>query len=155
MLCPVDSSMTSLTEAVLLGSGDAKLAEMSINEETRTLLELALGSSAGLAGGLWRKMEDYAHSKGTRIGFHNHISLYERCIMSVIHLSLRFHVTIFIINKCCCTVRSEWESGGSLGNCLLDTVCRCSLAALLKHTGLQNEACWKDRSVIITEVAPM
>lgn len=65
MLCPVDSSMTSLTEAVLLGSSDAKLAEMIVQEETRTLVELALGSSRGLAGGLWRKMEDYAHSKGT------------------------------------------------------------------------------------------
>uniref|UniRef100_A0A7N6A8Y1 HECT-type E3 ubiquitin transferase n=1 Tax=Anabas testudineus TaxID=64144 RepID=A0A7N6A8Y1_ANATE len=72
------------------------LAEISVNEETRTLLELALGSSRGLAGGQWRKMEDYAHSK-------------------------------------------EWESGGSSANCLLQTVCRCSLAALLKHTGLQNE----------------
>lgn len=46
----------------------------------------------------------------------------------------------------CC--ETEWESGGSSGDCLLQTVCRCSLAALLKHTGLQNEACWQDRSVI-------
>ncbi|XP_026209981.1 probable E3 ubiquitin-protein ligase HERC1 isoform X2 [Anabas testudineus] len=99
----LDSSMAWITETVLLGSRDARLAEISVNEETRTLLELALGSSRGLAGGQWRKMEDYAHSK-------------------------------------------EWESGGSSANCLLQTVCRCSLAALLKHTGLQNEACWQDRS---------
>uniref|UniRef100_A0A8C4H0W8 HECT-type E3 ubiquitin transferase n=1 Tax=Dicentrarchus labrax TaxID=13489 RepID=A0A8C4H0W8_DICLA len=98
----LDSSMAWLTEVVLLGSSDARLAELSLNEETRTLLELALGSSRGPAGGLWRKMEEYAHSK-------------------------------------------EWESGGSSGDCLLQTVCRCSLAALLKHTGLQNEACWQDR----------
>ncbi|XP_037609794.1 probable E3 ubiquitin-protein ligase HERC1 isoform X5 [Sebastes umbrosus] len=98
----LDSSMAWLTEVVLLGSSDARLTELSLNEETRTLLELALGSSRGTAGGLWRNMEEYAHSK-------------------------------------------EWESGGSSGNCLLQTVCRCSLAALLKHTGLQNEACWQDR----------
>lgn len=65
MLHPLDSCMAWLTEVVLLGSSDARLAEMSVNEETRTLLELALGSSRGLAGGLWRKMEEYAHSKGT------------------------------------------------------------------------------------------
>uniref|UniRef100_A0A8C9YMF6 HECT-type E3 ubiquitin transferase n=1 Tax=Sander lucioperca TaxID=283035 RepID=A0A8C9YMF6_SANLU len=76
--------------------------EPILNEETRTLLELALGTSRGPAGGLWRNMQEYAHSK-------------------------------------------EWESGGSSGDCLLQTVCRCSLAALLKHTGLQNEACWQDR----------
>lgn len=48
---------------------------------------------------------------------------------------------------CCFATGVEWESGGSSGDCLLQTVCRCSLAALLKHTGLQNEACWQDRSV--------
>ncbi|KAM8827696.1 putative E3 ubiquitin-protein ligase HERC1 isoform 4-T4 [Spinachia spinachia] len=99
----LDSSMAWLTEVVLLGSSDARLAELSLNEETRTLLELALGSSRGTAGGLWRNMEEYAHGK------------------------------------------AEWESGGSTGDCLLQTVCRCSLAALLKHTGLQNQACWQDR----------
>ncbi|XP_056259323.1 probable E3 ubiquitin-protein ligase HERC1 isoform X5 [Seriola aureovittata] len=98
----LDSSMAWLTEVVLLGSSDARLAELNLNEETRTLLELALGSSRGPASGLWQKMEEYAHSK-------------------------------------------EWESGGSSGDCLLQTVCRCSLAALLKHTGLQNEAYWQDR----------
>ncbi|XP_029024458.1 probable E3 ubiquitin-protein ligase HERC1 isoform X3 [Betta splendens] len=99
----LDSSMAWLTEVVLVGSSDTRLAEMSVNEETKTLVELALGSSRGVAGGLWRNMEEYAHSK------------------------------------------EEWESGGSSGNSLLETVCRCSLAALLKHTGLQNEACWQDR----------
>lgn len=66
-LCPVDSSMAWLTEVVLLGSSDARLAELSLNEETKTLLELALGSSRGAAGDLWRKMEEYAQSKGTRL----------------------------------------------------------------------------------------
>ncbi|XP_033952277.1 probable E3 ubiquitin-protein ligase HERC1 isoform X3 [Pseudochaenichthys georgianus] len=98
----LDSSMAWLTEVVLLGSSDARLAELSLNEETRTLLELALGSSRGAAGGLWQNMEEYAHSK-------------------------------------------EWESAGSSADCLLQTVCRCSLAALLKHTGLQKEACWQDK----------
>uniref|UniRef100_A0A8C7YQF4 E3 ubiquitin-protein ligase HERC1 n=1 Tax=Oryzias sinensis TaxID=183150 RepID=A0A8C7YQF4_9TELE len=41
----------------------------------------------------------------------------------------------------------EWESGGTSGDCLLEVVCRCSLAALLKHTGLQKEAFCQDRSV--------
>ncbi|XP_063334410.1 probable E3 ubiquitin-protein ligase HERC1 isoform X1 [Pelmatolapia mariae] len=98
----LDSSMTWLTEVVLLGSTDARLTELSLTEETRTLLELALGSSRGLAGGIWQKMEDYAHGK------------------------------------------AEWENGGSSGDCLLQIVCRCCLAALLKHTGLQSEACWQD-----------
>lgn len=65
MLHPVDSSMAWLTEVVLVGSSDTRLAEMSVNEETKTLLELALGSSRGIAGGLWHNMEEYAHSKGT------------------------------------------------------------------------------------------
>jgi len=56
--------MAWLTEVVLLGKSDARLAELSLNEETRTLLELAMGSSRGPASGLWRNMEDYAHSKG-------------------------------------------------------------------------------------------
>ncbi|XP_053195611.1 probable E3 ubiquitin-protein ligase HERC1 [Scomber japonicus] len=99
----LDSSMAWLTEVALLGSSDSRLAELSLSEETRTLLELALGSSRGSAGGLWRKMEEYALSK------------------------------------------AEWESGGSSGDCLLQTVCRCSLAALLKHTGLQDEASVQDR----------
>lgn len=43
-------------------------------------------------------------------------------------------------------LKTDWESGGSSGDCLLQAVCRCSLAALLKHSGLQNEACWQDRS---------
>ncbi|KAM4527576.1 putative E3 ubiquitin-protein ligase HERC1 isoform 4-T4 [Odontesthes bonariensis] len=98
----LDSSMTWMTEMVLLGSSDARLAELSVTEDTRTLLELSLGSTRGLAGVLWWKMEEYAQSK-------------------------------------------EWESGGSSGDCLLQIVCRCSLAALLKHTGLQNEAHRHDR----------
>lgn len=57
--------MAWLTEVVLLGSSDSRLAELSLNEETRTLLELALGSSRGAAGDLWQKMEEYALSKGT------------------------------------------------------------------------------------------
>ena len=67
VVCPSESSMAWLTEVVLLGSSDARLAELSLNEETRTLLELALGTSRGPAGGLWRNMQDYAHSKGTVI----------------------------------------------------------------------------------------
>ncbi|KAM9306994.1 putative E3 ubiquitin-protein ligase HERC1 [Pholidichthys leucotaenia] len=98
----LDSSIAWLTEVVLLGSTDSRAVDLNVSEETRTLMELALGSSRGLAGGLWQKMEEYAHSR-------------------------------------------EWESGGSSGDGLLQIVSRCSLAALLKHTGLQNEACWQDR----------
>ncbi|XP_037548156.1 probable E3 ubiquitin-protein ligase HERC1 [Nematolebias whitei] len=97
----LDSTMAWLMEVVLLGTSDARQAELSLTEENRTLLELALGSTRGRAGVLWWKMEEYAHSK-------------------------------------------EWENRGSSDN-LLPIVCRCSLAALLKHTGLQNEACWDDR----------
>lgn len=133
-LCPVDSSIAWLTEVVLLGSSDARLADLSLDEETKTLLELTLGSSRGPAGGLWRKMEEYANSKG--------IFLYV-CTCCDDDGSITHHR--FIIEFCC--VKAEWESGGSAGDCLLQTVCRCSLAALLKHTGLHNEACWQDRSV--------
>ncbi|XP_068190129.1 probable E3 ubiquitin-protein ligase HERC1 isoform X2 [Antennarius striatus] len=98
----LDSSMPWLTEAVLLGSRDARLAQLRMDEQTRTLLELALGSSRGPAADLRQKMEEYAHGK-------------------------------------------EWDGGGSSGDGLLQTVCCCSLAALLKHSGLQNEACWQDR----------
>nr|XP_015798394.2 probable E3 ubiquitin-protein ligase HERC1 isoform X1 [Nothobranchius furzeri] len=98
----LDSTMSWLTEIVLLGTSDARQAELNLTEDTRTLLDLALGSTRGHAGVLWWKMEEFAHSK-------------------------------------------EWESGGSSGEYLLPIVCRCSLAALLKHTGLQNEACWEDR----------
>ncbi|XP_065100040.1 probable E3 ubiquitin-protein ligase HERC1 isoform X2 [Paramisgurnus dabryanus] len=38
----------------------------------------------------------------------------------------------------------DWDNGGSTGDCLLETVCRCSLAALLKHAGL-HEAYWQDK----------
>ncbi|KAI7795921.1 putative E3 ubiquitin-protein ligase HERC1-like [Triplophysa rosa] len=38
----------------------------------------------------------------------------------------------------------DWDSGGSAGDSLLETACRCSLAALLKHAGLQ-EAYWQDK----------
>ncbi|XP_028317880.1 probable E3 ubiquitin-protein ligase HERC1 [Gouania willdenowi] len=99
----MDSTMAWLTEAVLLVSTDARVAELSLTEETKILLELVLGSTRGLAGSLWWKMEEYAHMK-------------------------------------------EWENGGSASDCLLQVVCRCSLAALLKHTGLQSEACWQDGS---------
>ncbi|XP_078812489.1 putative E3 ubiquitin-protein ligase HERC1 isoform X5 [Oryzias latipes] len=99
----LDFSTGWLTEVVLLGSSDARVAELNVTEDTRILLELALGSNRGHAGGLWWKMEEYAHSK------------------------------------------VEWESGGTSGDCLLEVVCRCSLAALLKHTGLQKEAFCQDR----------
>ncbi|XP_014842886.1 PREDICTED: probable E3 ubiquitin-protein ligase HERC1 isoform X1 [Poecilia mexicana] len=97
----LDSTMAWLTEVVLLGNSDARQMELNLTEDSRTLLELALGSTRGLAGVMWWKMEEYALSK-------------------------------------------EWEDGGSSEDYLLPIVCRCSLAALLKHTGLQNEACWQD-----------
>lgn len=79
-------------------------------------------------------------------------ALYEKWLtvhyFFLIFVIIFLFVTFFIINLYCFAVRAEWENGGSSGNCLLQTVCRCSLAALLKHTGLQNEACWQDRSAI-------
>lgn len=56
--------MAWLPDVVMLGSSDIRLSELSLNEETRTLLELALGSSGGHAGYLQQKMEEYAQSKG-------------------------------------------------------------------------------------------
>lgn len=44
---------------------------------------------------------------------------------------------------CVCTV--DWDGSGAVGDGLLETACRCSLAALLKHTGLQDEAYWQDK----------
>ncbi|CAB1352023.1 unnamed protein product [Coregonus sp. 'balchen'] len=67
-----------LTEAVLLGCPDAKLADLSVSEDNSMLMELALGS-------------------------------------------------------------------GPSGDSLLETACRSSLAALFKHTGLQDEAYWQDK----------
>lgn len=56
--------MAWLTEVVLLGNSDAQQMELNLTEDTRTLLELALGSTRGLAGIMWWKMEEYALSKG-------------------------------------------------------------------------------------------
>ncbi|XP_051907348.1 probable E3 ubiquitin-protein ligase HERC1 isoform X3 [Hippocampus zosterae] len=41
--------------------------------------------------------------------------------------------------------RAEWETGGSSCDSLLEAVCRCSLAAILKHTGIPDKACWQAR----------
>uniref|UniRef100_A0AAV2IR35 RCC1-like domain-containing protein n=1 Tax=Knipowitschia caucasica TaxID=637954 RepID=A0AAV2IR35_KNICA len=95
------SNMVWLTEEVLLGASENRMTEFSLSEETRVLLELALGSDKGVALSLWQNLEEYAHSR-------------------------------------------EWESGGFAGDSLLQTVCRCSLAVLLKHTGMQDKAYWKN-----------
>ncbi|XP_072310878.1 probable E3 ubiquitin-protein ligase HERC1 isoform X3 [Eucyclogobius newberryi] len=97
----VDSSMSWLTEEVLLGANETRLPEFNLSEETRILLELALGSNKGAALSLWQNLEEYAHSR-------------------------------------------EWENGGFSGDSLLQTVCRCSLAVLLKHTGIQEKAYCKN-----------
>ncbi|XP_035383560.1 probable E3 ubiquitin-protein ligase HERC1 isoform X3 [Electrophorus electricus] len=39
----------------------------------------------------------------------------------------------------------DWDGGVTVGDALLETACRCSLAALLKHTGLQDVAYRQDR----------
>ncbi|KAM9794366.1 putative E3 ubiquitin-protein ligase HERC1 isoform 3-T6 [Syngnathus typhle] len=98
----LDSSVAWLTEAVLLGGSDSRLSELSLTQESLTLLEVALGSSRGPAGCLLQKMEEYALGR-------------------------------------------EWESEGSSCDGLLEAVCRCSLAALLKHTGIPDKSCWQDR----------
>ncbi|XP_076139905.1 putative E3 ubiquitin-protein ligase HERC1 isoform X8 [Alosa pseudoharengus] len=91
-----------LTEAILLGCPDARLADLGLSEEGTMLVDLALGSGREPASGLWRKMKEYAISR-------------------------------------------DWDSGGPPGDSLLETACRCSLAVLLKHTGLQDEAYWQDK----------
>ncbi|XP_037401666.1 probable E3 ubiquitin-protein ligase HERC1 isoform X2 [Pygocentrus nattereri] len=98
----LDLAMGWLTEAILLVSGDARLADLQLSEENATLVELALGSPREPAASLWRKMKEYAASR-------------------------------------------DWDGGAALGDSLLETACRCSLAALLKHTGLQDDAYWQDR----------
>ncbi|XP_030623810.1 probable E3 ubiquitin-protein ligase HERC1 [Chanos chanos] len=98
----LDNAMGWLTEAVFTGCSDARLADLELSEENRTLLELALGSSRDPACALWRKMKEYA-------------------------------------------VSQDWDSGGPVCDSLLETACRCCLAALLKHTGLQDEAYWQDK----------
>uniref|UniRef100_A0A8C9W0S1 HECT-type E3 ubiquitin transferase n=1 Tax=Scleropages formosus TaxID=113540 RepID=A0A8C9W0S1_SCLFO len=45
-------------------------------------------------------------------------------------------------------VSRDWDTDAPVGDSLLETACRCSLAALLKHTGLQDEAYWQDKWVI-------
>ncbi|TRY98659.1 hypothetical protein DNTS_005902 [Danionella cerebrum] len=97
----LDWAMGSLTEAVFMGCGDVRLAELPLSEESTTLVELALGSTREPASALWRKMKDYAASR-------------------------------------------DWDGVGSPGDSLLETACRCSLAALLKHSGL-HEAYWQDK----------
>ncbi|XP_016106101.1 probable E3 ubiquitin-protein ligase HERC1 [Sinocyclocheilus grahami] len=97
----LDWAMGWLTEAVFMGCGDVRLAELLLSEENTTLVELALGSLREPASALWRKMKEYAASR-------------------------------------------DWDNSGSVGDSLLETACRCSLAALLKHAGL-HEAYWQDK----------
>ena len=56
--------MAWLTEAALLGCGDARLGELDVGEENTTLLELALGVPREPATGLWRRMKEYAAGRG-------------------------------------------------------------------------------------------
>ena len=53
-----------LTESVLLGCPDARLADLGLSEEGSMLVELGLGSSREPASSLWRKMKEYAISRG-------------------------------------------------------------------------------------------
>nr|XP_015195044.1 PREDICTED: probable E3 ubiquitin-protein ligase HERC1 isoform X5 [Lepisosteus oculatus] len=52
-------------------------------------------------------------------------------------------------------ISKDWDNGSTAGDSLLETACRCSFAALLKHTGLLDEAYWQDRyepSEILIEI---
>lgn len=154
-----DSCMAWLTEVVLLGGSDARIAELNLTQDTRTLLELALGSTRGPAGSLWQKMEEYANSKGTPHCIYRFIldktvdllpiwrTLYVMDPFCVFFSFCFSHLGCCSISTVLSALAAEWESGGSSGDYLLQVVCRCSLAALLKHTGLQKDACWQDRSV--------
>ncbi|XP_052393189.1 probable E3 ubiquitin-protein ligase HERC1 isoform X2 [Carassius gibelio] len=97
----LDWAMGWLTEAVFMGCGDVRLAELRLSEDNTTLVELALGSPREPASAIWRKMKEFAASR-------------------------------------------DWDNSGSVGDSVLETVCRCSLAALLKHAGL-HEAYWQDK----------
>lgn len=68
MCYPIDLAMGWLTEAVFMGCGEVKLAELRLSEENTTLVELALGSLREPASALWRKMKEYAESRGKRGG---------------------------------------------------------------------------------------
>lgn len=68
MRYPIDWAMGWLTEAVFMGCGEVKLAELRLSEENTTLVELALGSLREPASALWRKMKEYAESRGKRGG---------------------------------------------------------------------------------------
>lgn len=125
--------MVWLTEVVLLGSSDTRLTEFNLNAETKILLELVLGFSKGAAVSLWQNFEEYAHSRGMTSN------------PLLIHKKINIQYVLSMLY--CFAVRKELENGGFAGDCLLQTVCRCSLAALLKHTGLQDKAYWQDRSV--------
>ncbi|XP_051773057.1 probable E3 ubiquitin-protein ligase HERC1 isoform X4 [Ctenopharyngodon idella] len=59
----LDWAMGWLTEAVFMGCGDVRLAELRLSEENTTLVELALGSPREPASALWRKMKEYAASR--------------------------------------------------------------------------------------------
>ncbi|XP_073680135.1 probable E3 ubiquitin-protein ligase HERC1 [Garra rufa] len=59
----LDCAMGWLTEAVFMGCGDVRLAELRLSEENTTLVELALGSPREPASALWRKMKEYAASR--------------------------------------------------------------------------------------------
>lgn len=66
-LCfPIDWAMGWLTEAVFMGCGDVRLAELRLSEDNTTLVELALGSPREPASALWRKMKEFAASRGKR-----------------------------------------------------------------------------------------
>ncbi|KAJ7986812.1 hypothetical protein DPEC_G00332260 [Dallia pectoralis] len=42
-------------------------------------------------------------------------------------------------------ISRDWDNSGPSDDSLLETACRCSLAALLKHTGLQDETYWLEK----------
>ncbi|KAL4617326.1 putative E3 ubiquitin-protein ligase HERC1 [Arapaima gigas] len=42
-------------------------------------------------------------------------------------------------------ISRDWDNDGPVGDSLLEIACRCSLAALLKHMGLHDEACWQEK----------
>lgn len=60
----VDFTMNWLTEAVLSGHTDTRLCELNVSEENGRLIELALGTPRQPASGLWRRMKEFAVSRG-------------------------------------------------------------------------------------------
>lgn len=133
--CPLDTCISSLLEAALSGNEEQKPFDCTLHPDLSVLVDLALGSSKEPANSLWINMQDYAISKGLPLD-----SAYNE-------LDWLFAREKSKCQRTDCTVYSvaDWDNASLSNESLLDTVSRFVLAALLKHTGLQGQACGEGR----------